>query len=81
MTWAGDPSRFSLIYPYIVAFDSSFIEIREVESGNLQQIIYGSNIKLLSDDPKAMECVSHTNEYDPESQHVFRLKLTDEFLE
>jgi len=39
-------------YPFILAFEPTFIEVRHVESGNLVQIVTGSNIRcLFSDTP------------------------------
>lgn len=45
--WEGLPQSFALSYPYILAFESSFIEIRHVESGALVHIITGENIRFL----------------------------------
>ncbi|OLL24819.1 Rho1 guanine nucleotide exchange factor 1 [Neolecta irregularis DAH-3] len=47
--WEGMPSSFALNYPYILAFEPSFIEIHHLESGALSQVIPGNNITLLSD--------------------------------
>jgi hypothetical protein len=51
-------------YPFILAFEPTFIEVRHVESGNLVQIVTGNNIRcLFSDTPP-----SHThaaNQYRP----------------
>lgn len=39
-------------YPFILAFEPTFIEVRHVETGNLVQIVTGSNIRcLFSDTP------------------------------
>lgn len=32
MRWEGNPTAFAFRYPYIVAFDSSFIEIRHIDT-------------------------------------------------
>ncbi|KAK7207683.1 putative Rho guanyl nucleotide exchange factor [Myxozyma melibiosi] len=45
--WEGLPQSFALSYPYILAFEPSFIEIRHVESGALVHIITGENIRFL----------------------------------
>ena len=37
----------ALCYPYVLAFDATFIEIRDVESGRLMQIVQGNNLRLL----------------------------------
>ncbi|KAK4519709.1 uncharacterized protein ATC70_009949 [Mucor velutinosus] len=51
INWEGHPTAFAFCYPYIVAFDSSFIEIRHVNSGDLTQIITGHNIRCLRLEP------------------------------
>ncbi|CAE6403729.1 unnamed protein product [Rhizoctonia solani] len=45
--WEGTPTAFALQYPYIMAFDQMFVEIRHVENGSLVQIIRGNNLRLL----------------------------------
>ncbi|GME71601.1 unnamed protein product [[Candida] boidinii] len=45
--WEGVPHAFALWYPYLLAFDSSFIEIRHVESGELLRVIIAENIRFL----------------------------------
>jgi hypothetical protein len=37
----------ALHYPYILAFEPTFVEIRHIETGLLVQIIKGNNIQLL----------------------------------
>ncbi|GAN06050.1 CNH-domain-containing protein [Mucor ambiguus] len=51
INWEGHPTAFAFRYPYIVAFDSSFIEIRHVNTGDLTQIITGHNIRCLRSEP------------------------------
>jgi hypothetical protein len=34
-------------YPYVLAFEPTFVEIRHVETGAMAQIIQGSNLRLL----------------------------------
>ncbi|CAE7134469.1 unnamed protein product [Rhizoctonia solani] len=45
--WEGTPNGFALHYPYLMAFDSTFIEIRHVEDGQLIQVGGGKNMRLL----------------------------------
>ncbi|KAI5791827.1 CNH domain-containing protein [Geopyxis carbonaria] len=47
IAWEGQPTSFALSYPYILAFEPSFIEIRNVESGGLVHIVTGKNIRML----------------------------------
>ncbi|SCV68066.1 BQ2448_187 [Microbotryum intermedium] len=45
--WEGFPTHFAMHYPYVLAFEPTFIEVRHVESGALMQIIPGNNIRCL----------------------------------
>jgi hypothetical protein len=47
ITWEGNPTDFALSYPYILAFEQSFLEIRHVESAELIHIMTGKNIRML----------------------------------
>ena len=42
-------SYVAVAYPYLFAFEPSFVEIHSLETGALAQIIPGSNIRLLAD--------------------------------
>ncbi|OJT06723.1 Rho1 guanine nucleotide exchange factor 1 [Trametes pubescens] len=45
--WEGSPSGFALHYPYVLAFEPTFVEIRHVETGAMSQIIQGNNLRCL----------------------------------
>ncbi|KII85858.1 hypothetical protein PLICRDRAFT_56335 [Plicaturopsis crispa FD-325 SS-3] len=45
--WEGSPTGFALHYPYVLAFESTFVEIRHVETGFMSQVIQGNNLRLL----------------------------------
>ena len=47
--WEGTAERVAWHQPYILLFDSRFIEIRHVESGRLAQIIPGNDIRCIWD--------------------------------
>ncbi|KAJ7282099.1 Dbl domain-containing protein [Mycena rebaudengoi] len=47
--WEGNAERVALHSPYILLFDPRFIEIRNVETGRLAQIIPGNDIRCLWD--------------------------------
>lgn len=58
------PPITAMHYPFILAFEPTFIEVRHVESGNLVQIITGSNIRcLFSDTPPSH--IHTANQYRP----------------
>lgn len=45
--WEGTPQAFALNYPYILAFEPSFIEIRHLETSELIHVMTGKNIRML----------------------------------
>ena len=47
--WEGTAERVAFHAPYIVLFDSRFIEVRHVETGRLAQIIPGNEIRCTWD--------------------------------
>lgn len=55
----------ALHYPYVLAFEPTFIEVRHVESGALMQIIPGNNIKCLFADTPPSASSSSANSYFP----------------
>ncbi|RMZ88952.1 hypothetical protein DV736_g3829, partial [Chaetothyriales sp. CBS 134916] len=47
IVWEGTPQAFALNYPYILAFEPSFIEIRHIETSELIHVMTGKNIRML----------------------------------
>ncbi|KAJ5966363.1 Rho1 guanine nucleotide exchange factor 1, partial [Penicillium waksmanii] len=47
ISWEGNPTAFALSYPYILAFEPNFVEIRNVETSELIHIMTGRNIRML----------------------------------
>ncbi|KAL3471003.1 CNH domain-containing protein [Aspergillus californicus] len=47
ISWEGNPNSFALSYPYILAFEPNFIEIRHIETSELIHIMTGKNIRML----------------------------------
>ncbi|EJD07321.1 CNH-domain-containing protein [Fomitiporia mediterranea MF3/22] len=45
--WEGHPRSFALYYPYVLAFEPTFVEVRHVETGALTQIVQGNNLRCL----------------------------------
>lgn len=45
--WEGEPQKFAIWYPYVLAFDSNFIEIRKIDNGELVRCVLGDKIRLL----------------------------------
>ncbi|KAF8990664.1 Dbl-like domain-containing protein [Cyathus striatus] len=47
--WEGTAERVAFHSPYILLFDTRFIEIRHIESGRLAQIIPGNDVRCIWD--------------------------------
>lgn len=45
--WEGTPQSFALSYPYILAFEPSFIEVRHIDTGACVHIVTAKNIRML----------------------------------
>ena len=45
--WEGTPTSFALSYPYILAFEPSFIEVRHIDTGACVHIVTAKNIRML----------------------------------
>lgn len=50
--WEGLPQSFALSYPYVIAFEPNFVEIRHVETGELVRVITGENIRFLHENTR-----------------------------
>lgn len=73
--WEGSPTGFALHYPYVLAFEPTFVEIRHVETGSMAQIIQGNNLRLLFADtpPSTANGTNQAGGYNPyqQSQHTY----------
>ncbi|ORZ25987.1 CNH domain-domain-containing protein [Absidia repens] len=49
MEWEGEPDAFALSYPYVLAFEPGFIEVRNILTGEVDQLIRGKNIRCTND--------------------------------
>lgn len=59
ISWEGTPTSFALSYPYILAFESSFIEIRHLETGGLVHVMTGRNIRMLHSSTREVSIYSY----------------------
>lgn len=51
--WEGsNPHGFALSYPYVIAFESNFVEIRHMETAELVRVIRGENIRFLHENTR-----------------------------
>ena len=47
--WEGRADRVAILAPYVLLFDTQFIEIRHIETGRLAQIISGTDMRCVWD--------------------------------
>lgn len=71
-------SSLAIRYPYVLAFDPSFIEVRHVETGALEQVIPMGSLRSLSTHTDAIHGVATQvlpgpNPVLSEYQHIFQM--------
>ncbi|ORZ25372.1 hypothetical protein BCR42DRAFT_400016 [Absidia repens] len=78
--WEGNPEAFACQYPYVIAFEQSFIEIRHIVTGELEQIIRGSHIRCLNNGHKTnnAQIFGVMSDEHRQQSSIFELKLTAE---
>ncbi|TDL23883.1 CNH-domain-containing protein [Rickenella mellea] len=59
--WEGHPRAFALHYPYVLAFEPTFVEVRHVETGSMSQIIQGNNLRCLFADTPPSTTIAPAN--------------------
>lgn len=62
--WEGTPQNIALFYPYLLAFDPGFIEIRDLESTVLIRALVGENIRFLHSNEHEALYACEENGYD-----------------
>ncbi|CAO3623280.1 unnamed protein product [Cunninghamella blakesleeana] len=76
IAWEGRPQSIAFYYPYVIAFDPQFIEIRHVETGELIQILPGVHMRCLQFTNDAFHPIIHgcmAHPFKHEYQYVFQL--------
>lgn len=63
--WEGTAERVAYHAPYVMIFDSRFIEVRHIETGRLAQIIPGNDIRCIWDGRGVGTNVTQTKDQDP----------------
>jgi len=59
-------TALALHYPYVLAFEPTFVEIRHVETGLMSQVIQGNNLRLLfADTPPSTTNTASGAVYNP----------------
>ncbi|RCH80372.1 RHO1 GDP-GTP exchange protein 2, partial [Rhizopus azygosporus] len=76
ISWEGSPTAFSFRFPYVVAFNTNFIEVRHIDTGDLLQVIPGNNIRCLR--PDSTDRIHGVmDDRLAGSEVIFELKLVD----
>ncbi|KAI8388193.1 CNH domain-containing protein [Radiomyces spectabilis] len=77
--WEGSPSAFAFRFPYIVAFNANFIEVRHINTGDLVQVIPGNDIRCLR--PDSNDTIHGVmDDRVAGTEVIFELKLVDNSL-
>ncbi|KAF7720621.1 RHO1 GDP-GTP exchange protein 2 [Apophysomyces ossiformis] len=74
--WEGTPQAVAFYYPYVIAFDPQFIEVRHAETGELTQIFAGEHMRCLQFRNDTFATVIHgcmAHPFKPDLQFVFQL--------
>ncbi|KAI9491138.1 hypothetical protein BDB00DRAFT_834665 [Zychaea mexicana] len=73
----GAPEAYAFYYPYVIAFDRDFIEVRHVITGELEQIIRGRDIQCINNGHKTDKAYifgAMTDRNDATFQYIFQLQ-------
>ncbi|KAI8069915.1 hypothetical protein BC940DRAFT_271374 [Gongronella butleri] len=73
--WEGCSESYALLWPYIIAFDPSLIEIRNALTGQLEQVIRGDNIRCIQHRDDGVVYGAMTDPRERSSDYVFALTL------
>ncbi|RCI05119.1 RHO1 GDP-GTP exchange protein 2, partial [Rhizopus stolonifer] len=79
--WEGAPESFAFCYPFVLAFDSSFIEVRNVVTGAIEQIIRGKHMRCLNNGHKTELSLIFGSKIDSMNenyQSIFEIRLVAE---
>ncbi|CDH50305.1 rho guanyl nucleotide exchange factor [Lichtheimia corymbifera JMRC:FSU:9682] len=74
--WEGMPDSFALCYPYIIAFEPEFIEVRNILTGSLDQFIRGTHIRCVNPNANGSIHVAMSDTEHEGYQGLFQLKMT-----
>ncbi|OZJ04392.1 hypothetical protein BZG36_02413 [Bifiguratus adelaidae] len=83
INWEGSPTAFALQYPYLIAFEPSLMEIRNVITGSLEQIILGTGIRCLNASSRSNDVIHGVMEdvSFPDYQYVFQIHLVGTYID
>lgn len=64
ISWEGTPQNTALFFPYLVAFEPGFVEIRDLHSTTLLRSLIGENIRFLYSNEHEAMYACEENGYD-----------------
>lgn len=64
--WEGHPESFAFSYPFVVAFHAMFVEVRNVFTGAIEQILLGNQVNCLNNGHKTELALIFGSMLDPE---------------
>lgn len=62
--WEGNPQHIVMFYPYLLAFEPGFIEVRDLETTHLIRALVGENIRFLHSNEHEALYACEENGYD-----------------
>ncbi|KAL6452442.1 ROM2 RHO1 GDP-GTP exchange protein 2 [Candida maltosa Xu316] len=62
--WEGNPQNVAIFFPYLISFEPSFIEIRDLHTTNLLRSLVGENIRFLHSNEHEALFASEEKGYD-----------------
>ncbi|KAI9301394.1 hypothetical protein BJ944DRAFT_243314, partial [Cunninghamella echinulata] len=72
--WEGCAESYALLWPYVIAIESTLIEIRSAETGQLEQVIRGEKIRCLYRSKDVIYGVMSDPKI-PNSEYIFKLSV------
>ncbi|KAK9710593.1 RHO1 GDP-GTP exchange protein 2 [Basidiobolus ranarum] len=75
MEWEGQPTNLAFHYPYLIGFNPSFIEIRNVETGALEQVIETSGLRCLNNGQNKTGIYCVMEPFQSHHQYIFQLRM------
>ncbi|KAK9702283.1 RHO1 GDP-GTP exchange protein 2 [Basidiobolus ranarum] len=73
--WEGQPTNLAFHYPYLIGFDPSFIEIRNVETGALEQVIETTGQRCLNNGQNQTGIYCVMEPFQSHHQYIFQLRM------
>ncbi|KAG9293935.1 hypothetical protein G9A89_019273 [Geosiphon pyriformis] len=76
--WEGKPTAVAMHSPYVIGFDPQFIEIRNVQTGELVQIIPGTNMQCLNDNGSGRHAIHGVMQHPfTDTSYIFQLVFAE----